>query len=581
VKIAGREAAGGVAWLGLLGAMAMGALVFWLFDAVPFQDLPAHAATFAMRHAYDGSMFLQRYFKLGSSLGPYSIFLWLGALLERAFGATRAARALSTLPGLCLPPALLFGRWRLHRDRSLWAGFLGVALSFGFMTALGLASYLLALTLLVVAFTIWLELLRKVERGEPAGKSELVFAGLATLVGLAHGFALTVLVVLSVATLAERTRLPLGRRVAALRVFVPATLPMVWSFERGGPPEGSSAPFVLVPSADFQSVLDKLSLLVTPTLLTKTGVDIAVGVAVWGVLLVATRATMRRDGRESSVTGDPSKPSPCAAAESARDASSRTHSRSIAAALAAAGVLFFALPHAYRWFGFIDGRMVPVLWILAILGIRRSRLGPRLTRALDIVAPLAAFSMTSIAWVASARFQAEAYGWRDVLAAVPPEATVLNLPLDPDSAIFTAHPFVHYDKLLATREPALPSDVWPDRGTGLYPTPDNPSLRLPSSYNSANLKRIDWQAYDLDDWTYVLVRVRPDAPPPDTPSRLALVVHAGGFWLYRTRPVARKNTETTNGNGKEDGEHPPALPVPPSLGDAGMHPRADDGLTRP
>ena len=63
---------------------------------------------------------------------------------------------------------------------------------------------------------------------------------------------------------------------------------------------------------------------------------------------------------------------------------------------------------------------------------------------------------------------------------------------------------------------------------------DNPSLRLPASYSESDLRAVDWPSYVLDDWDYVLVRLRPGALPPDVPPRLALVEHRGGWWLYAT-----------------------------------------------
>jgi len=494
--------------------MTAGVLVFWLFDALPFQDLPAHAGLIAMRHAYAGSAFEQRYYKLGSFLGPYSIFLALGELFDRALGPLGAVRALGSFPVLATPAALLFARRRLHRDASLWAGFLGVALSFGFLTLLGLASYLLALALFVVALTVFLELLADVDAGAPrAAHRERAFLGLALAVSFAHGHALGVLVLSATATAWVGPAATRARRLVRLRSALPALLPLAWSAWRGGAPPGSSESFELVPAADYQTLLDKLSLLGTPTLMTRSGLDLAVGVAIWAVLLAAMGVTLR----------DRAAPLPDAL---------QTRRLATAAALVLAG--FFALPHAFKWFGFIDGRMVPVFLYLVILGVRRPALGPRLDRGLGALAMAAAFAIPSIALEASRRFQAEARGYEDVLAAVPAGASLLNLPLDPNSDVFTAHPFVHYDKLVATRRDVLVSDVWPDRATALYPTPDNPQVKLPASYNSANLVRIDWASFDLDAWSYVLVRVRPDATPPATPSRVVLVAHAGGWWLYRT-----------------------------------------------
>jgi hypothetical protein len=509
-----------LSWLALALAMAAGSLSFWLFDALPYQDLPAHAGLIAIRARYAESAFDQHYYKLGSLIGPYAVFLELGRLWSALLGPLRAVRALGTLPVLATPLALLFARRRLHQDRSPWAGFLGVALSFGFMTLMGLASYLFALALLWVALTLWLEVLADADEGLPCTKRELSFGTAAIVVGLAHGYALATLVML--AGLTAFTKPNRRKHVVRLRALLPALLLAGWSATKGPPPGSSGASFVLVPSADYQTLWDKLSLLVTPTLMTRTGVDAAVGVLVWGVVLAAFVTTLR----------DPSSP------RGDIERRSRVHSQRLAVGTAGAALAFFSLPHAYLWFGFIDGRMVPVFLFLAILCVRRPALGARLERFMDVVAPTAAFAMIGVVWFASHRFQAEAEGYRAVLGAVPSEARLLNLPIDPDSQVFTAHPFVHYDKLVAVDEPVLLSDVWADRATALYPTAENPSVHLPAAYNSANLKRIDWPAYDLTEWSHVLLRVRPDAPAPVTPVDLLPVAHAGGWWLYRTSSPA-------------------------------------------
>ena len=106
----------------------------------------------------------------------------------------------------------------------------------------------------------------------------------------------------------------------------------------------------------------------------------------------------------------------------------------------------------------------------------------------------------------------------------------------PSRAPFTAHPFVHYDKLVMAERPIVVSDIWLHQGTALYATPENPVLRLPSSYSESNLKSIDWPAYHLEDWDYALIRTRPDAAPPQTPDRLTLEEHRGGWWLFRIAP---------------------------------------------
>ncbi|MDP9152255.1 MAG: hypothetical protein M3O36_20210, partial [Myxococcota bacterium] len=63
-----------LAWRRLaLGTVTVAAaLVFWVFDALPFQDLPAHAGFIALRHRYLASAFDRRFFVLAPHLGPYS-----------------------------------------------------------------------------------------------------------------------------------------------------------------------------------------------------------------------------------------------------------------------------------------------------------------------------------------------------------------------------------------------------------------------------------------------------------------------------------------------------------------------------
>ena len=209
------------------------------------------------------------------------------------------------------------------------------------------------------------------------------------------------------------------------------------------------------------------------------------------------------------------------------------HARALYAAAAAVTVLFLALPHAVGWFGFVDGRLVPVVLVLVFLGVRRSVLPRRLDQALELGATMAAATITTLALVASFAFQREATGFREVLAKIPAGASILNLPLDPNSDIFTAHPFIHYDKLVLAERPALVSDVWFHQGSALYPTPENPALRLPPTYSESDLKVIDWPAYKLEDWDYVLIRTRPSADKPFAPESLVLEEHRGGWWLLR------------------------------------------------
>jgi hypothetical protein len=279
-------------------------------------------------------------------------------------------------------------------------------------------------------------------------------------------------------------------------------------------------------------LLDKLSLLITPTLITRTGLDAAVGLFVWTVI-VAGVVTTARSLRASALPAEG-----VSASEAIADLASRAHSKALLASIAVLSAAFLVLPHSIGWFGFVDGRLVPLLLLIGLMAIRRAALGRVLGAAFEKGAPVAACCMVIIALGASQLFQSEAAGWHEILDAVPPNARLLNLPLDPNSSIFTAHPFVHYDKLVLTDRAAVVSDVWFHQGSAIYPTAENPALRLPSSYSDSDLRFIDWPAYRLADWDYVLIRTRPSAAEPPVPRELALAVHRGGWWLYRNATLA-------------------------------------------
>ena len=394
------------------------------------------------------------------------------------------------------------------------------------MTLLGFASYLLGVAVMLVVLTLWLELMVAADRGEPTRRREITLACLAPLVFVAHGHAFVLFLALAgVTAIATGRRL---RRLVHLRALAPAVAlaAYVAVVERGSStPPGSVAvsQSSLVPH--FQGATDKLSLLITPTLMTRTGVDFALGLVVWALAIALTAATLRSLRAAAPLQGE---------GDTDADERSRAHSRALFACAACVAVAFLALPHAIGWFGFVDGRLVPVVLFLALMAARRPALGRALRAALDGGAPAIASAMAALALIASYRFQEEARGYKRVLAQVTENTRLLNLPLDPNSDIFTAHPFIHYDKLVLAERPIVVSDLWFHQGSALYPRPENPALRLPASYSESDLRGIDWPAYRLADWDYVLIRTRPDAAAPSTPAALALADHEGGWWLYRT-----------------------------------------------
>lgn len=528
----GRRSSVRGAWIGLAAVTLLATLVFWVYDALPFQDLPAHAGLIAMRHRFadaPDASFESRFFVLAPHIGPYSLFRFLGEAFVRVLGPVGAVRALATLPVIALPLALLRARRRLYDDKTPIYGYLGVTLSFGFMTLMGFASYLLGVAVMLFGLVMWLELLVAADdRAADLRKRELWMAAFAPLIFVAHGHAFVLfLLCAAVSTVSVGLRALRFERVLRFRALVPAVALAAWVawLERGSTTPAGSVRVVppLVPV--FQGPYQKFELLVTPTLMTRSGIDFMIAVAIWAFVATCTYFTVR----------------------SLMNASRRVatempvevrHSRAL---YASAGTLFFGflvLPHMIGWFGFVDGRLLPLVLILALLGVRRQVL-PRAVRvAADIGAPVSAVALATIALVASWFFQQEATGYREVLARVPSQATLLNLPLDPNSDIFTAHPFVHYDKLVLADRPVVVSDVWFHQGSALYPTPANPALRLPASYSEADLKYIDWPAYHLEDWEFVLIRTRPSASQPFVPAELELEQHAGGWWLFKRARVA-------------------------------------------
>jgi hypothetical protein len=340
---------------------------------------------------------------------------------------------------------------------------------------------------------------------------------------VAHGHAFLLFLLCAGISTVVAGRAAIRARIPRVRALVPALVLAGWVawLERGSQTPPGSVPSprdpALIPR--FQGLTDKLGLLLSGTLMTRTGIDFAVGILLLVFTVACVVVTMRSfRGTRGIGVGAP------------RDV---RHSRALCACAAAIGVMFLALPHAVGWFGFVDGRLVPVAMMLALLAVRRAALPRSLGLALHYGAPVTAATIAALAMVASYRFQDEAQGYKEILARVPAESRLLNLPIDPNSDVFTVHPFIHYDKLVLVERPIVVSDIWFHQGSALYPTAQNPALRLPASYSESNLKYIDWPAYHLEDWDYVLIRTRPNSAQPATPSRLTLEDHRGGWWLFR------------------------------------------------
>ena len=336
-----------LAWGGAVGLVVASALVFCVFDALPFQYFPGHAGLIALRHRFSHSPFEQRYFVFAPELGrSYWILREVGEALVGVIGPGAAVRTLAVLPAIATPAAIAFARARLHGDRSPTGAYSGVALGFGLLTLMGLVSYLFGLSLLIVTLTLWLEILEAADHGQrPGAGREAALAAMACVVWLAHGHAFLLLLAISgITALASRTR---WRRLARGRALVPSVaLAVAAAWCNRGIPAGSAAlgssPF----APHYEGALAKLGLLVTPTLLTRSGADVLVGLAVWAVIIGASVATARDLGcgrLASAPTGR-------------ADIASRAHAKGLLLSIGGVTLAFFALPHEIGWFGFVDGR---------------------------------------------------------------------------------------------------------------------------------------------------------------------------------------------------------------------------------
>ncbi len=504
-------------WAIFCALEACAVTIFWAFDALPFMDLPAHAGIFALQNRFDPAGFEGRFFVFAPHLGPYSLFRELGRLCTSLFGALAAVRILATLPVILIPLATLYASVRLFGRANLLTAFVALMMALGYMTVAGFASYLIAIAVLLVALTEWLVLVGHAEGGKIKQLGFTVVALLAMATFIAHGFAFILLLFAAAVTIALSSRR--WSSIWCLAVFLPASIVAAYSYltERMINPgvEGTQEL-----QFKFQGAFDKFTLLITPALMTRTGIDALICVLLWLIIPLWSVATLRSIMRTGSPADTP-----------------RLYARDLAWIAASLFVAFLLLPHSVGWFGFVDARLLPVILLLLLIMIDDKVLGQRWQVAVSMTAGVSAAVMVSLALLASHLFQDESKGYREVLAEVPAFARLLNMPSNADSRIFVSHPFVHYNKLVLVDRPVVTSDIWFHQGTAIYPTSDNPSLRLPPEYSSSNLHEVDWSKYALDDWDYVLIRTEPLKNAPSTPAQLRLIKQAGGWWLFHNAPA--------------------------------------------
>jgi len=491
-----------------LGAIA----VFWCFDAQPFMDFPGHAGVMALRQRYWGSLVLQRDYVVTLNLGGYPLYRLVSDGLAGLIGPVATMRAISTFPVVALPLAMHYARRRLYQDDSALFLFVTLVLSFGYMTQMGLTPFLVAFPVVIWALTDWLIYLEKCSTGPVALRREAGVAALVLMVGVMHAYAFAVLSVIMLMTAASRR--PLWRYLICLRVLAPAlffVLFTAWLAKSTNLPPQAVAQVVPF-GAIYGSLLDKLGLLITPFLATRTGIDAAIGVAIWAAAVTGMVATLRRKSSSIAVP--------------------------LRNACIALMVGFAVLPHRVRSFDFVDSRLLPIILLAAFMAIDGKAITPRWRRHTTMAAATAATTVVGLQLFAMQTFQGEAAGFHAVVGQMPAGRRMLYLPVQADSRIFISHPFVHYDKLAFVERGVLPSQFHFHHASGIFPTRNNPILRLPHDYVESDLKSIAWPHYDLAEWDFVMIRTFPDAPAPAVPEALALMDHRGGWWLYRSAAAA-------------------------------------------
>jgi len=519
LKLTSRSLARSSPWVLLIVLELGGICAFWVFDALPFVDLSGHAGVFALHKLLLKPGFEHRFFVFWPHLGEYSLFRFLGDTLTRWSNPVTAVRVLGTLPLVATPLAVLLARYRLYGDISPFFPTVGIILCFGYLTMMGLASYMLAIPLLLIVLAEWLRLMSAVDRCANTLASEVTVALLAMALFLTHGYAFFVF-----GFIAGVTAISAGSvvgRLWRLRDFLPATVLVsysVWA-ERAANMPANIAPLPASFALYYDPILNKLGLILTPTLFSRTGVDLLIGVSVWIVVIggvsISNRATSQT--RQSSAPDR------------------RDYIRVLTVACIGTFLLFLVMPHSIGWFSFSDARLLPIVIFLGLLAIDTNAFSPKLRHIAVHWANVSAVATIGLFLWASHVFQSEASGYRQVFSAIPAYSRVLYLPLDSDSRIFVQHSFSRYDGLLLAEKPVLPSQTWFQSGTAIYPTAANPILRLPSEYVPASLHRVVWKDYRLHDWDYVVIRQNSDGRPPMTPRELICVDHYGSWWLFRNR----------------------------------------------
>ncbi|KAH2819649.1 hypothetical protein KXV85_003482, partial [Aspergillus fumigatus] len=140
---------------------------------------------------------------------------------------------------------------------------------------MGFASYMLAIAVFIVTVAEWLHL---IARQEAAALAETKVALLSVILFVSHGFAFVVFIVVATVTSISNG---LGTSlIARLRTLGPAVAAMCYSFwieHVDRQPDFLTAPLTV----HFQNIVDKISLFATPTLTTRTGIDLMIGIVIW------------------------------------------------------------------------------------------------------------------------------------------------------------------------------------------------------------------------------------------------------------------------------------------------------------
>lgn len=475
-------------WAFALCAAAMVALL-WSFEYLPLVDLPQHIAQLSYWIHHDDPAFgFSEQFRF--TFSPYLLGHALARVAALVMPPMAAIRLVITLAVLAVP--LSMARLLRHLKADPWWALLGFPLALGFSFHWGFFSWIVAVPLFLLTVPPTLSYARR-----PTVRGGAVVALAGAGIFFAHGLILLMFLVVAGVAVVVGTRSARRALPALLPLLVPLGLAVSW---RLTVPRAETDLGVLSHARPWAFYwLRPIEWL---SLMTSAGFDpLATGFGCAAVALLIA-AGLRP---------------------------SRERLRWVPFGVAAACYAF--MPWAAVNTAYLYQRFAVFLIPLALLGLDagRRRVPARWLQAATLAIVLAVIGRNALLF---SRFNAEARGFDEMVAAAAPAPRLLYLAFDNGAADFGTAPFLHFSAYVQAekggtinfsfaRAPVAVMQFRPGR---------EPATRYLLHLQPA---LFDWR---LDgDHDHFLIRTSAANPrelfPADAPVRLA--AHAGRWWLFR------------------------------------------------